>query len=171
MNKRQAAIISLAFLLAACHAAQTLPPAENSSLPKTAVQENQTTAEKTENNLPIVEEKETEAVPPSVSQTPKIEVKKEIEPAATQEITFPSEPAADRAIFDGEDLIDFSERSLHPYAGLVPLTKPLGPMSSLNTAFITPLSKRVPPILKTAAWSACMGGLCIFCKLPLFPHP
>ncbi|MBR5609790.1 MAG: DUF3108 domain-containing protein [Elusimicrobiaceae bacterium] len=120
MNKRQAAIISLAFLLAACHAAQPLPSSENSSLPKTAVQENQTTAEKTENNLPIVEEKETEAVPPSVSQTPKIEVKKEIEPAATQEVTFPSEPAADRAIFDGEDLIDFSERSLHPYAGLVP---------------------------------------------------
>ena len=122
MNKRQAAIFSLAFLLAACHAAQTSPSSNALPLPETTAPQTQITAEEKPILSPVtqVEEEETKPLAALSQEKPTMEIKEDPAPAQKQEISTPSAPASDRAIFDDEDLIDFSERSLHPYAGLVP---------------------------------------------------
>ncbi|MBR3603294.1 MAG: DUF3108 domain-containing protein [Elusimicrobiaceae bacterium] len=131
MTKCQAVLFSVVFLLAACHAAKSSPSDLNSlPLATSPTQETANKAEKTQPSdatIADIEPKDIESkkeeMPlldkPVVSQKqPSVEK----EPAIIQEQTFtlPNTVATDRAVFEDEELIDFSDRSLHPYAGLVP---------------------------------------------------
>ena len=127
MNKRSWSFIMLG-LLVACHTAQTPPASTALAQPAPQpVKVIQTAPEKTEQPPTVseVQKEETPAVPAPVSspKTSKKEEKKEAANAPQNTLSIPSTPAKDHAVFKEEELIEFSGRSLHPYAGFVPNVK------------------------------------------------
>ena len=132
-------IFCLALMLAlsaACRTATQTPPALPNAVPNTPQAE--TTAAPLPQNNPDhtpttnkTEEKEKISISaPQDKTTPPQRILSTTETAQTKPATataqpkeamsLPALPAPDRAVFEDEELIDFSDRSLHPFAGLVP---------------------------------------------------
>ena len=132
-------IFCLALMLAlsaACRTATQTPPVLPNAVPNTPQAE--TTAAPLPQNNPDhtpttnkTEEKEKISISaPQDKTTPPQRILSTTETAQTKPATateqpkealpLPALPAPDRAVFEDEELIDFSDRSLHPFAGLVP---------------------------------------------------
>ena len=123
-------------LSAACRTATQTPPVLPNAVPNTPQAE--TTAAPLPQNNPDhtpttnkTEEKEKISISaPQDKTTPPQRILSTTETAQTKPATateqpkealpLPALPAPDRAVFEDEELIDFSDRSLHPFAGLVP---------------------------------------------------
>ncbi|WP_458402312.1 DUF3108 domain-containing protein [Candidatus Avelusimicrobium sp.] len=127
-------IFCLALMLALSAACRT------ASQPTTATPASAIPAVQTETAEPLQTEKPTNSAPltqaeektqkttaseiQKTSQEPILSVAETPAPKTDEqpkkELVFPAIPAPDQAVFEDEELIDFSDRSLHPFAGLVP---------------------------------------------------
>ncbi len=126
MSKRFLTFISFALLLMACHSAKSSPTAEKLvPTAETAVTDTQYQAQPKPQLQPTQPEQttvpaQTKPAQPAQAKEQQDLGKKEVLPEDKPAFLIPQTPAADRAVFEDEELIDFSDRSLHPYAGLIP---------------------------------------------------